>query len=195
MVVVHDELDFERQFWGDCCNTFSEDRKHYVYARFMELVPFGFHFDAKGKRILDIGGGPTSMLLKCANLGEGLVVDPICYPQWTVTRYATKNIRVLVADGEDVDEQGWDEAWIYNCLQHTKDPERIIKNALKAAPVLRLFEWIDIPPHDGHPVMLTKDLLDGWIGKEGITCRLDESGCNGTAYANVYRQRALAVYQ
>ena len=182
MVDMSNELEFERQFWGDCCNTFGEDRKHYVYARFMELLPFGFHFDARGKRILDIGGGPTSMLLKCGNLGGGLVVDPISYPQWTVDRYATKNIRVLVAPGEEVSEQGWDEAW-------TEDPERIIKNALSAAPVLRLFEWIDIPPHDGHPVMLTKDLLDEWIGNEGITCNLNESGCVGTAYANVFKHR------
>ena len=188
MVVVHNELEFERQFWGDCCNTFGEDRKHYVYARFMELVPSGFHFDAKGKRILDIGGGPTSMLLKCTNLGGGLVVDPICYPQWTVARYATKNIRVQVSGGEDVDERDWDEAWIYNCLQHTEDPKRIIKNALRAAPVLRLFEWIDIPAHEGHPVMLTKELLDEWIGHEGIVCELNESGCVGKAYANVWKR-------
>ena len=126
------------------------------------------------------------MLLKCVSLLEGLVVDPISYPQWTVARYATKNIRVQVGRGEDVDEKGWDEAWIYNCLQHTEDPERIIKNALKAAPTLRLFEWVDIPPHDGHPVMLTKDLLDQWIGNEGFVFDLNESGCVGRGYANVY---------
>jgi hypothetical protein len=183
---VHDELLFERQFWGDCCNTFSEDQKHYVYSRFMELIPRGYHFEASNKRILDIGGGPTSMLLKCTSLMEGLVVDPLCYPQWTVSRYATKNIRVQVGRGEDVSESGWDEVWIYNCLQHTDDPERIIKNALKAASTLRLFEWIDIPPHDGHPVMLTKNLLDRWIGREGLVCDLNEAGCVGRCYANVY---------
>lgn len=188
MVVVHDELDFERQFWGDCCNTFSEDRKHYVYAKFMELTPCGFHFDVGRKHILDIGGGPTSMLLKCINLTAGLVVDPISYPSWTVDRYASRNIFVHRSRGEDIEERGWDEAWIYNCLQHTEDPKRIIDNALEAAPVLRLFEWIDIPPHEGHPVMLTKDLLDEWIGNEGIVCELNESGCVGTAYANVYRR-------
>ena len=191
---MHDDLDFERQFWGDCCNTFSEDRKHFVYARFMELIPYGFHFDAGGKRILDIGGGPSSMLLKCANLKEGHVVDPIAYPEWTVSRYASKNIRVTVGRGEDIDECDWDEVWVYNCLQHTDDAERIIKNALSAAPVLRLFEWIDIPPHEGHPVMLTKDLLDGWIGNEGLVADLNESGCVGRAYANVYRRGKLSEY-
>lgn len=195
MVIVHDELEFERQFWGDCCNTFSEDRKHYVYARFMELVPYGFHFEVAGKRILDIGGGPSSMLLKCVSLVEGLVVDPIKYPQWTVSRYSTKNIRVQVGRGEDVDERGWDEVWIYNCLQHTEDPERIIKNALAAAPVLRLFEWIDIPPHEGHPVSLTKDLLDEWIGNEGIVADLNESGCVGRGYGNVYRRVSLSNFR
>lgn len=192
---MQDDLVFERQFWGDCCNTFSEDQKHYVYARFLELIPRGYHFETAGKRILDIGGGPTSMLLKCVSLLEGLVVDPISYPQWTVARYATKNIRVKVGRGEDVDESGWDEVWIYNCLQHTEDPERIIKNALAAAPVLRLFEWIDIPPHEGHPVALTKDLLDGWIGNEGIVADLNEAGCVGRGYGNVYKRRNLSDFQ
>jgi hypothetical protein len=120
------------------------------------------------------------MLLKCVSLIEGLVVDPLAYPQWTVSRYATKNIRVQVGRGEDVDESGWDEVWIYNCLQHTDDPERIIKNALKAASTLRLFEWIDIPPHDGHPVMLTKDLLDRLDRTMKVWfADLNEAGCVG----------------
>jgi hypothetical protein len=94
----------------------------------------------------------------------------------------------LVFRGEDVIEEGFDEAWIYNCLQHTDDPELIIQNALKSAKTLRIFEWIDVPAHDGHPIELTKKKLDAWIGKDGQTIRLAESGCFGKAYFNTYTQ-------
>lgn len=35
--------------------------------------------------------------------------------------------------------------------------------------MLRIFEWLDIPAHDGHPQELKKDLLDKWIGQPGWT--------------------------
>jgi hypothetical protein len=114
------------------------------------------------------------------------VVDPLEYPKWTYDRYSAKGIDCLVFRGEDVIEEGYDEAWIYNCLQHTDDPELIIKNALKSAKTLRIFEWVNIPPHDGHPIELTKEKLDAWIGKEGQTIQLAESGCFGLAYFNTY---------
>ena len=182
------DYTFESNYWGDCCNTFDEDQKHYVYARYMGLKQVGYSFDVAGARIIDIGGGPTSMLLKTINLAaRSLVVDPLLYPMWTYDRYSAKGIDSLVVRGEDIFEQGYDECWIYNCLQHTDDPERIIKNALSAAKTLRIFEWIDIPAHDGHPIELTKKKLDAWIKhRAGYTIRLAESGCFGSAYYNTY---------
>jgi hypothetical protein len=187
------DYTFESNYWGDCCNTFDEDQKHYVYAKYMGLDRKGYSFDVHGKSIIDIGGGPTSMLLKTINLKAGLVVDPLKYPDWTYDRYAAKGIDCLVFRGEDVIEEGFDEAWIYNCLQHTDDPELIIKNALKSAKILRIFEWVDIPPHDGHPIELTKFKLDKWIVNAsertlysyGHTQQLAESGCYGNAYFNI----------
>jgi hypothetical protein len=179
-------MDFEKDYWGNCCNTFDEDQKHYVYARFMGLKRVGYSFDVAGARIIDIGGGPTSMLLKTTNLApRSLVVDPLDYPMWTYDRYSTKGIDSMICRGEDIYEEGYDEAWIYNCLQHTDDPELIIQNALRAANTLRIFEWVDIPPHEGHPIELTKEKLDRWIGREGQTIQLGESGCFGKAYYNV----------
>jgi len=185
---MSDDYEFEKAYWGNCCNTFDEDQKHYVYANLMGLKRTHYSFDVGNKTILDIGSGPTSMLLKTVNLKAGRVVDPIAYPQWTRDRYAMKNIDVLVDLGENVDESGWDEVWIYNCLQHAEDPERIIANARRAGKVLRFFEWIDIPAHDGHPWMLTEELLNQWIGAKGGTCQLAQSGCYGRAYYGVFPQ-------
>jgi hypothetical protein len=183
---ISQDLKFEADYWGDCCNTFDEDQKHYVYAKYMGLEQVGYGFNVHNKTILDIGGGPSSILLKTVNLKYGKVYDPIRYPYWTVDRYLSKKISVAIEYGENVSEFGWDEVWIYNCLQHTTDPQLIINNVKRAAKVLRIFEWVNIPPHDGHPHMLTQDLLNSWIGKSGNTVNLSESGCFGHAYFGVF---------
>jgi hypothetical protein len=177
-----EELVFEKNYWGDCCNTFDEEQKHYVYANLMQIPRVHYSFDAQSRTVLDIGGGPCSMLLKTFNLQKGKVVDPIPYPSWTVQRYNTKNIEVLVDFGENIEELNWGEVWIYNCLQHTIDPQKIIDNAKKAAKILRIFEWIDIPSHEGHPHELTEKNLNHWIGQKGNTIQLAENGCYGKAY-------------
>lgn len=189
------EFEFEASYWGNCCNTFDEEQKHYVYAECMGLAVDHYRIIPRPKlRILDVGGGPVSMLLKVPNLASGLVWDPLEYPQWTVDRYASANIAVRQARGEDLDETGWDEVWLYNCLQHTEDPERIIHNCLRAGCVFRIFEWVDIPPHEGHPQMLTQELLDKWIGSSFRAFRgnviefNNHCGCTGRAYVGVFAQ-------
>ena len=186
----HDEnYEFERSYWGNCCNTYDEETKQFVYGRLMGLRQTHYGFDVAGKTVLDIGGGPSSLLLKAANLSEGKVVDPIAYPQWTVDRYASKNISVSVSLGEDIEEEGWDEVWMYNCIQHTVDPAKIIRNALRAAPIFRIFEWVDVPAHEGHPHELTEVSLNEWIGQPGCTTNLSEFGCYGRAYYGCFQTR------
>jgi hypothetical protein len=186
---IMDDYEFERNFWGDCCNTFGEDQKHFIYGNLMGLIgdKYQFAYNVNNKRILDIGGGPTSMLLKTDNLKEGKVCDPIEYPQWTKDRYSYKNISVDVICGEDINESGWDEVWMYNVLEHTIDPEMVVKKAMAAGKVFRIFEWIDIPPHEGHPHMITQEQLEKWIGQEGKIKVLDgENGCFGKCFYGVF---------
>lgn len=185
---MSNDLIFEKDFWGDCTNTFGEDQKHFIYGNLMGLTGSYFSYDVTGKRILDIGGGPSSMLLKTYGLIEGKVCDPIDYPQWTKDRYKIKNIDVEVILGENINETGWDEVWIYNVMQHCEDPQKIIENAKRAAPILRLFEWIDIPPHEGHPHMLTQENLEYWIGQKGNTKFLNgENGCYGKCFYGAFQ--------
>src|SRR5271155_1191659 len=186
-LVMEHELKFEAAYWGDCTNTFDEEQKHYVYARCMGLNRKRLSFDVQNKRILDIGGGPVSMLLKTINLKEGKVCDPLRYPDWVYERYKIKKIMAAVTVGEEITEADWDEVWIYNCLQHTVDPRRVIANARRAAPLLRIFEWIDIPPHEGHPHMLTEPLLTEWLGQAGHVDDFKESGCFGRAFYGVFK--------
>tara|TARA_R110000765_G_C18750208_1_gene587767 strand:- start:86 stop:766 length:681 start_codon:yes stop_codon:yes gene_type:complete len=163
-------MEFEADYWGNCCNTLDEESKQFLYAKCMGLQQStAYGFMVNGKKILDIGGGPVSLLLKCYDHGGSKVVDPLKYPRWTVDRYNSHNVEYDQKSGEDVHETGYDEVWIYNCLQHVIDPQKIIENAKKAAPVLRIWEWIDIPAHDGHPHELKEDLLNKWIGNVGST--------------------------
>lgn len=193
----HDHDQFEKDYWGDCCNTFDEEQKHFVYAAYMQIPQQHYSFLLEHKQILDIGGGPVSMMLKCRDLKEGsVVVDPLDYPQWVIDRYHIKGIRYKQMRGEDfLYEESvarFDEAWIYNCLQHTDDPEKIIRNAMDWAPVLRIFEWINIPPHEGHPVELTHAKLDEWTNSRGRVTQLGGQGCYGTAYYNVVSEPLLS---
>lgn len=169
-----DVQSFERNWWGDCASTYGEETKQVAYARVMGLDPGSWRggdawprWDMAGKRILDVGGGPVSMLLK-SSFDWGVVVDPCTYPSWTTERYATHGVVVEREPAEDylarVPNASFDEAWCYNCLQHTLDPEAIVHGMRRAARTVRLFEWVDQPPHEGHPHELTSGLLAEWLG-------------------------------
>ena len=78
----------EREWWGKCANTYFEEEKQLKYAEKMGLqrtpnsqTPYVYDMD--GKTVLDIGGGPTSILLKCVNV-HGTVIDPLEFPAWTL---------------------------------------------------------------------------------------------------------------
>jgi 2-polyprenyl-3-methyl-5-hydroxy-6-metoxy-1,4-benzoquinol methylase len=186
--------EFERSWWGNCVNTYTEEVKQLTYGYKMGLTA-GHDagrwpvYDLGGRRILDIGGGPVSMLLKSVNYGPAsIVADPCGYPSWVRERYQAVGIGLLQKRGEDLTmPTQFDEVWIYNVLQHTQDPALIVENARKAAPIIRLFEWIDMAPCEGHPQMLLEDELNKWLGGSGTTEFLNENGCYGRAYYGVFQ--------
>lgn len=185
------DQEFERRYWGTCQNTYGEETKQLVYARLMGLVASHdgnspFSFDMQGKSVMDFGAGPCSLLLKCRNV-KGTTMDPCNYPDWVRGRYYEAHINPGMSPAEHIKKGSYDEVWIYNVLQHTQDPEQIIKNAKAIAPVLRIFEWIDIPAHEGHPHMLTEELLNKWIDGKGSTGFLNGEGeCYGRYYAGAF---------
>jgi hypothetical protein len=187
---------FDAEWFGDCCNTFHEEQKQLVYAPRMGLRPIwncGHPpcFDLNYASVVDIGGGPASLLLKSTNLGEALVVDPAPYPPWVKARYKAHGVKLLRETGEAFEtKQLFDEAWIYNVLQHVSRPQILLEQARAAARIIRLFEWIDIAPYEGHPQMLTKENLDDWLGSEGFVVDLNENGAVGKAYYGVFADLA-----
>jgi hypothetical protein len=182
------EQEFEKKWWGNCTNTYNEETKQITYATHMGLVPTEINgqypwYNAYGCSVIDIGGGPTSMLLKTINAPKRMVIDPCPYPEWVEDRYGAAGIYWFQAPGEEDLKLSYDEVWIYNCLQHTQDPEKIIYNAKQyAKETIRIFEWIDVPAHEGHPHELTEADLNKWIGGVGSKGWVNENNCVGMAY-------------
>jgi hypothetical protein len=171
----------------------GEELKQLIYAHHMglthqEINGKPYIFDLEGKTIVDIGGGPNSLLLKCINF-RGAVIDPCDYPNWVATRYSELGIDYIKQTGEDVSEsilESADEVWIYNVLQHTIDPEKIIKKA-KLAKKIRIFEWIDAEQNHAHPHVLTEEKLNEWLGGKGkIETFNGINGCYGKAFYGTF---------
>jgi hypothetical protein len=182
--------DLEMRFWGNCANSFGEETKQILYMKLMgfPIVPTWrspINFVFGGRSVIDIGGGPCSVLLKGLEVAHGVVVDPGDYPTWVTDRYKAAGIDHNRAAGEAIAKvyNGFDLALIYNCLQHCESPEKIIASARAIAKELRMFEWINIPAHEGHPHCLTAADLNRWAGREGRVVGLNgESGCLGAAW-------------
>lgn len=185
----------EDAWWGSCASTFHEEQKQLAYAKRMGLRADwgGAHpptFDLAGASVIDIGGGPVSLLLKCVNRGGCAVVDPGRFPSWVTQRYEACGIMFWNGKGEEMDVEGmarFDEAWIYNTLQHVEDPEKVIANARAVSDIIRIFEWIDIPPYPGHPHLLTEAFLNRCCDTMGFVSQISETGAVGRAYYNAFR--------
>lgn len=185
---MRDPQVFEAEWWGSCANTFGEEAKQITYAHRMGLenVPVLGKwpvYDLGGRSVIDLGGGPVSMLLKTINGGHMTVIDPCQYPAWTQDRYEENGIELVRENAETyVSDVRYDEAWCYNVLQHVVDPEMVIATARRHAPLLRIFEWLETAPTEGHPHTLHADELNRWIGATGEIGYVDENGAVGLAY-------------
>jgi 2-polyprenyl-3-methyl-5-hydroxy-6-metoxy-1,4-benzoquinol methylase len=163
---------WEREWWGDCKDTFDEQLKQQTYAELMKLPQFAVHrhgYNLHGMSVLDIGGGPVSLLLRCYNYRRAVVVDPCTFPQWVMDRYSMAKIEYFKDQAEIITfAEKFDEVWLYNCLQHVQDPARVIEMARRSAKKIRVAEVIEIGVYLGHPQNLTKDILDSLFGREGL---------------------------
>jgi FkbM family methyltransferase len=175
----------EHNYWNGrgVINSYHDETLQYYYAEKIGLATDGWYWiDLQGKSVLDIGGGPSSFLLKTFNAGRRKVIDPLKYPDWVVARYKSTNIEVEQIAAEDMDEHGWDEVWLYNVLQHVRDPLKVIENIKKAGKVVRVFEFLEVPASDVHPHVLTADMLDNAFGFKGTIEIMNQD----KVYAKVY---------
>ena len=162
---------WEKEWHGNCVNSYAEETKQLTYATRMGLVVerdernnpvINFH----NKRVVDIGGGPYSILLKGINKA-GTVVDPCLWPTWVLSRYASAGINFVNQKAEEYTRGYYEIGIIYNCLQHTEEPERIIKNMRQMCKEIFIHEWLDTPKSSGHIQTITEFQLNKWLGGYG----------------------------
>jgi hypothetical protein len=187
----------EKAWHGNCIATeFEEVPKQFIYAQHMGLNPQPQHngdfaLQVNGESILDIGGGPSSMLLRTQGFSKATVVDPCNYPRWTLERYKDCGISLWKIKGEVVQDTVlplFDEVWMYNTLSHCENIEAVIASALAKGKIIRVFEWLNTPTNGAHLHTLTKDYLDilfKGIGK--VETLTGERGCVGTAYHGIFK--------
>lgn len=149
---------YEKKSWGDDIYIHANNNeiiKQNVYAQLLEITnQTNFSsIDLNQKTVLDVGCGPISLLLRCHNFKKAVGVEPLFYNEKVDKEYLNKNIQLIRIPAEEMNfnENEFDEVWMYNVLQHTYDPEKILQKLNTYAKCIKIFEWLDTPPHEGHP--------------------------------------------
>lgn len=174
----------EIAWWGSCVNTYIEEMKQFQYADAMGLPRSasgsGVYIPMNNKTILDIGGGPCSLLLKCYR-ARGWVTDPFPVPHWVNQRYLAAGVVYTQVKAEEIDTHHtiggmrFDEVWIYNVLEHVDSPRQVVANAIRAGRIVRIMDRLETPIEGPHRHSLRKADLDDWFGREGATTVLQDA--------------------
>lgn len=132
----------------------------------------GFFPDLTPRVVAEFGSGPLGMILETPLAAPGsLAIDPLTFLPEDEARYEKAGMQRLVTPGEWVPEEvAFEEAWICNCLQHTMDPDAVIRAALRATSAVRVFEWVNVPPDRLHLHTLTEGRITGPLVQAGFVC-------------------------
>jgi len=153
---------YERAWWGVESQSHWDEEvaKQETYARLMGLPA---DLDMGTRTILDVGCGPVSMLLRTTH-GGAVGVDPLTMSEETKSKFAGANIALHQSKAEDFESaQRFDEGWMYNCLQHVDEPNKVMAMLVRSADCVRIFEWIDLPVCEGHPHTLRVEQFEQWL--------------------------------
>lgn len=189
--------EWEANWHGNCVNSYGEEEKQLLYADRMGLkrspdASTPYRFDLGGISVLDVGGGPYSLLLKCVNFSHAKVVDPLLPygEEWVGMRYEAAGIEWDNVPGENVkteNEYIYDEVWCYNVLQHVQDPDKVIMNMKELGHIIRIFEWLETKINVGHPHTFTKDYFDKMLNGRGKVEALNgQANCCGKCYYGIF---------
>lgn len=190
--------NWESHWWSTCVNTFDEELKQKVYARELDLTfekfDNGSYINMVDQSVLDVGGGPVSLLLKTKTLGSRKVIDPALYPQWTLDRYRAAGINFEQVAAEKMDEHGFDEVWMYNVLEHVSNPQEICNRVKSAGKIIRVFEWINTGRNLAHPHSFNAQQLNDLLidNPEDAIVKIKQfdgaDGCSGEAWIAIIDQ-------
>lgn len=144
-----------------------EHQKRLQYAALMMLD----NHAVAGKRVLDLGCGPQSLLLQYESRADACVaLDPLQFTDEDERRYLEASIERIVMPAEHYETATlFDEVWIYNCLQHVIDPEAVCATAQGSTKgAVRIFEYLNVPTDAMHLHVLKEEAIDAYFN--GMNC-------------------------
>ena len=174
--------------WGG--STLAERRAREQIQRGIYAGLLGIGYDVPPASVTDIGCGPESLLL-IASAAQMAAVDPTAFLPEDEARYATAGITRAIMPAEDYVGPQTEEVWMYNCLQHTIDPMKVLGVVTAhAATRIRIFEWTHVPTDTLHLHRLSEAQIisalqrAGFVPERSAMGRLEERP--GTRPTNFY---------
>lgn len=142
---MHDRVGMEEglAMWG-------KDYKIY-FSR------LGMTWHQGGKTIIEVGCAGFPALHFCSGYAKGYLVEPMPSANLKAITGMHDRLEIVPLKFEDVEIKGADEVWLFNVLQHVKDPNLFLKKARELAPVVRFFEPVNWPTCSFHPHTFTYD--------------------------------------
>lgn len=121
----------------------------------------GMDFDQWGKTVAEVGCGPYPATLFCEHVLPTLY-EPLWFPE---LKKATEDpcVRWYREPFEAAPINEVEECWLFNCLQHVRDPEIVVAKAKRSALTIRFFEPVDYPTCVYHPHTFTQADFERWF--------------------------------
>lgn len=157
-------------------------RRWYLGMMFVDVAP---------SSVLDVGGGPSSLLLGLPAMARRTVLDPLTFNESDEERYRAEGILRDTTPAEKYAGAPHEEVWLYNCLQHVMDPTAVLDMcAKKAVRAIRLFEWVNVPTDELHLHTLSSRAIVAALQARGFHA---DRSVEGTAtHRGHWRQEFLA---
>lgn len=167
--------DAERSFH---CNehgwpsTLAERRAGEIHQHLLFAGALGIDLQHHVGTVTDIGCGPTSLLLRLGTqrvMGGSVAVDPLKFTELDERQYQQAGVRRVVSPAETYRGEATDEVWMYNCLQHTIDPQAVLATVrLHAKKTIRIFEWTHVPTDNMHLHKITESMIINDLSRNGF---------------------------
>lgn len=155
-----------------------------IRSDYFDVIDNSLNFS--DKKILDVGGGPASLLLRTNNtkgnchdgIIEGVIIDPVIITEHQLDRYKYFNLNFINDKGENIDlyyndKNHFDETIIYNCLQHVENPIEILDKITHISKRIRLSEPINASTDEAHLHEFTSKYFDDYfINFNKIKCEV-----------------------
>lgn len=142
--------------------SYDRENSRRSYAYIFDYL--GMSFEQSIKVVAEVGSGAYPAVSFCPRV-DGWVFEPLWFPSLEEMKSQIKIwwIREPFEDA-NVSTIFFHEVWLFNCLQHVRDPEAVVTKAKQLAPVVRFFEPVDYPTCVYHPHTFTETDFVRWFG-------------------------------